>query len=164
MSVDMMGFTETTDVLRPASNAERLRRSRGRDPECFRAYDREDKRKRRRDKSENRPFVGVDGEGGNTGLCRSCIATWGKPLCQAFTLSPIRGEAKKYHCQCGHSVDVHNHEYWLLRVGERTLETGKPLTTYDLLSFIADLDLSREQLYVGYYLDYDDCQIVRDLP
>jgi DNA polymerase type B, organellar and viral len=163
MTVDM-GFSETTDVLRSASNAERKQRSRANNPEHSHAYDREDKRKRRRDKSENRPFVGVDGEGGNTGLCRGCIATWGKPLCQAFTLSPVKKDAKKLQCECGHSVDVHNHEYWLFRVGERSLETGKPLTTYDLLSFIADLDLSRGQLLVGYFLDYDDCQILRDLP
>ncbi len=121
-------------------------------------------RNRRQEKSENRPFIGVDGEGGNTGLCRSCIALWGRPLCQAFILSPVRKEARKFQCQCGHSVDDHNHEYWLLRIGNRALETGKPLTSYELLTFVADLDLSKGQVYVGYFLDYDDCQIVRDLP
>lgn len=159
MSVDTMGFTETTDVLR-ATDAERQRKSYARNPDKHRNR----KRQQRRDHTENRPFVGVDGEGGNTGLCRGCVKLWGKPLCQAFTLSSVRKEAKKLQCQCGHSVDDHNHEYWLLRVGERALETGHPLTSHELLSFLADLDLSKGQIYVGYFLDYDDCQVFRDLP
>ncbi len=160
MSVDMWTNLDATDLPRPMTAAERQQRLYSKDP----AKQRERKRQQRRDRTENRPFVGVDGEGGNTGLCRACIALWGRPLCQAFTLSPVRKEARKFQCQCGHSVDDHNHEYWLLRVGNRALETGRPLTSYELLTFLADLDLSKGQVYVGYFLDYDDCQIIRDLP
>lgn len=80
-------------------------------------------RERRHQNPVRRPFVGVDGEGGNIGS---------------------------------------RHEYLLLRAGDRTLRTGRPLTTDECLEFLASLPTN--VIYVGYFFDYDVTMILRDLP
>lgn len=54
------------------------------------------------------------------------------------------------------------HEYFLLRAGQHTLRTGARLSSYECLSFLADLP--KDKIYVGYYFDYDVTMILRDLP
>lgn len=54
------------------------------------------------------------------------------------------------------------HDYVLLRAGDDYLHTGTRLTSYECLSFLADLDPTPN--YVGYYFDYDATMIVKDLP
>ncbi|WP_101831349.1 DNA polymerase [Frankia canadensis] len=54
------------------------------------------------------------------------------------------------------------HHYYLLRAGDRALETGAPLTWEDCLSFMADLAPSN--IYVGYFFDYDVSMICAGLP
>ena len=79
-------------------------------------------RSRRHENPIRRPFIGVDGEGGNIGG---------------------------------------RHEYLLLRAGDHTLHTGKPLTTLECLEFLAGLPTNA--IYVGYFFDYDVTMILRDL-
>lgn len=55
------------------------------------------------------------------------------------------------------------HEYLLLRAGNHTLVTGKPLTPDECLAFIADLPTG-DTIYVGYFFDYDVTMILRDWP
>lgn len=53
------------------------------------------------------------------------------------------------------------HEYLLLRCGDHVLETGKPLTTFEILRFLCDLP--RDVIYVSYFFDYDVTMILRAL-
>lgn len=73
--------------------------------------------------SVERPFVGVDGEGGQV---------------------------------------KDRHEYLLLRAGKFCLETGKPLTAVECLTFLTGLP--KGVVYVGYFFDYDVTMMLRDLP
>jgi hypothetical protein len=126
------------------------RRQYARDPERQRA------RKRRERAEHLRPFVGVDGEGGNTGPCGECKRLG--LICNEFHEFRSRLGA----CMCFHRHDAHRHEYWLLRAGDHALEHGRPLDWRDCLAFLADLD--PEPIYVGYVFGYDVNQIVKDLP
>lgn len=74
-------------------------------------------------KTRHRPFVGVDGEGGD-----------------------IDGR----------------HELTCLRAGDQELFTGKPLATWQCLSFLASLPVG--PIYVGYFFGYDSTMILKDLP
>lgn len=57
------------------------------------------------------------------------------------------------------------HAYFLLRAGDTTC-TVRPgesrLRTRDILSYLSDLPT--ENIYVGYFFEYDDCKILEDLP
>jgi DNA polymerase type B, organellar and viral len=54
------------------------------------------------------------------------------------------------------------HQYLSLRAGPDLLETGKPLSAWECLSFLADLD--PQYIYVSYFFDYDITMIIRTLP
>ena len=55
------------------------------------------------------------------------------------------------------------HTYKLLRVGDKVLfHDNRPLTSYECLSFLADMP--RTVTYVGYYFDYDATMILSGLP
>lgn len=59
------------------------------------------------------------------------------------------------------------HEYLMLRAGSSQvdgsyLETGKPLTTYECLAFLADLP--DDKIYVAFAFDYDVTMMIRHLP
>lgn len=62
----------------------------------------------------------------------------------------------------GTLIEGSRQEYLLLRAGEQAVETGKPLTPWDCLAFLADLP--PDVTYVSYFFDYDVTMIVRDLP
>lgn len=68
----------------------------------------------------------------------------------------------------GEGGDINGkHEFLLLRAGSSevdgsTLETGKPLTVYECLAFLADLPKDKE--YVSFAFDYDVTMILRKLP
>ena len=79
-----------------------------------------------------KPFVGVDGEGGRR------------------FISSSDGEVK---------ID---HVYLLLRAGEYSLETGRPLGCFECLDFLATLP--QGVIYVAFFFDYDVTMILRDLP
>jgi hypothetical protein len=81
-------------------------------PEKRQEYDRNRKRNLREINGTGtlgKPFIGVDGEGGNDGL----------GICAEFPK--------------GH------HQYYLLAAGKYGLATGKPLTTYECLDFLCKL-------------------------
>lgn len=86
-------------------------------------------------------------------------------------------------CECGHNRSSnpqtwpsgHRHEYLLLRAGDDYLYTGKPLSTWECLAWLADLpkgivvsgegeraNYSRE--FVSYFFDYDSTMMLRDIP
>lgn len=54
------------------------------------------------------------------------------------------------------------HQYLSLRAGPDILETGRPLSWHDCLSFLAGL--SPKFIYVAYFFDYDVTMIIRTLP
>ncbi len=57
------------------------------------------------------------------------------------------------------------HAYFMLRIGDQTLKTkgsAVRLSTQDCLSFIADQN--PDNIYVGYFFDYDVTKILEDLP
>lgn len=89
---------------------------------------------RSRKEIDTKPFVGVDGEGGNIFIC-----------------SPD-GTVTKHH------------EYYLLRVGPHCLRSDRALTSYQILDFITTLPYEKRNIYVSYYFDYDVTMILRDLP
>ena len=80
-------------------------------------------------------------------------------------------------CECGHdrSSDSqrwpsgHRHEYLLLRAGDEYIYTGKPLSTWECLAFLADLPPNDDRGkvgkrdYISYFFDYDTTMIIRDL-
>lgn len=53
------------------------------------------------------------------------------------------------------------HEYLMLRAGDRLLETGKPLTSYECFEFLADLP--KDKIYVAFAFDYDVTMMLRHL-
>lgn len=59
-------------------------------------------------------------------------------------------------------LPVLDHEYLLLRAGEFALETGKPLTMFECLAFLADLP--KDRIYVSFFFDYDVTMMLRTLP
>ena len=54
------------------------------------------------------------------------------------------------------------HQYLSLRAGPDILETGRPLTWENCLSFLSDL--APKYIYVAYFFDYDVTMIIRTLP
>lgn len=55
-----------------------------------------------------------------------------------------------------------SHEYLLLRAGAYKLETGRPLSWTECLSFLSDLP--KDRTYIAYYFDYDVTMILRTAP
>lgn len=55
-----------------------------------------------------------------------------------------------------------DHRMYLFRAGDRQIKTGKPLTTFECLDFIAGLPYG--PIYVIYYGTYDCTMILRELP
>jgi hypothetical protein len=92
-----------------------------------------------------RPFVGVDGEGGNV--------VKHAPDCTA------RGLDNDANCGCPRT-----HHYTAITVGDHTLQTsdGQPLTSTQLIEFLANQPSGTARL-VGYFFDYDVTFILRDL-
>lgn len=54
------------------------------------------------------------------------------------------------------------HEYQMLRAGDHVLYTGKALSTYECLNFLANLPLG--VIYISYAFDYDVTMMLRELP
>lgn len=97
----------------------------------------QDKRGNRRPAAAARPFVGVDGEGGEV----------------------IRQGRRWVDAPAG----TNHHHYLLLRAGDDVLMNAdrSPLSTYQCLEFLADLPGDR--CHVGFFFDYDVTMILRDL-
>lgn len=55
------------------------------------------------------------------------------------------------------------HSYYLLRAGDDYIYKHKPLSSYDCLEFLANLDTT-DTIYVSFFFDYDVTEIVRGLP
>lgn len=54
--------------------------------------------------------------------------------------------------------------YYLMRIGERELYTGEPLSTLECLDFICDAPDSKHAILVGFSFGYDVTMILKDLP
>jgi len=69
----------------------------------------------------------------------------------------VDGEGSKYRDRWGRQ------HYMLLRIGDRELYTGKPLTTGQCLNHILAAPPPRKAILVGFVFNYDATMILRDL-
>ncbi len=63
----------------------------------------------------------------------------------------------------GYTDAFGRHHYITLTVGKSTLFTGKPLTTAECLTFLANQPVNKTTVYVGFFFDYDATMILRDI-
>src|SRR3982751_2174465 len=100
-----------------------------------------DQRGNRHPKMITWEFVGIDGEGGE--VVQDHHGNW------------IDGPD-----------DQNNHRYLMLRAGDDLLinKDRGPLSSYQCMEFLCDLDREKGKIYVGYFFDYDVTHILRDLP
>jgi hypothetical protein len=73
----------------------------------------------------------------------------------AHTFTGVDGE--------GWTDDYGDHHYMTLTVGNQTLYTGQPLTSWECLYHLATLPVEEANHYVSFFFDYDVTMILRDM-